>query len=57
MAIHLAKKVEKLFLFIKKIKIAAKYLDFLNSFLEKKTLILLELIKFNWHAIKLLNSK
>ena len=34
-------------------QILAKYLDFLDIFLEKKALILLEITKINQHAIEL----
>lgn len=34
-----------------------EYSDFLDIFLEKKTLMLLKLIKFNQYAIKLQNDK
>ena len=40
-------------LIAKKIKILAKYSDFLDVFLNKKTLILLEATKMNQHAIEL----
>lgn len=39
------------------IKISIKYSDFLNIFLEKKALVLLEQTEHNEHAIKLKNSK
>lgn len=44
-------------LLIKKIKIQAEYSDFLNGFLEKKTLMLLELTKLNQYTIKLQDDK
>lgn len=44
-------------LFARKIKISTEYSDFLNIFLEKKTLVLSKLTKFNQHAIKLQNGK
>lgn len=54
--IHLVKKAQIVLLLAKKIKISIKYLDFSNIFLEKNALILLELVKFNQHIIKLLNN-
>lgn len=51
--IYLAKKAQIAFLIAEKLKILAKYLIFLDIFLEKKTLVLLELIKLNQHSIKL----
>lgn len=51
--IYLAKKVQIALLLIEKVKILIKYLDFLDVFLEKKTLMLLELIELNQHVIKL----
>lgn len=53
MLIHFAKKAQIILLITKKVKILAKYPDFSNIFLEKKALILLELIKFNKYTIKL----
>lgn len=55
--IHLNKKAQIASLLIKKVKIANKYLDFTNLFLEKKALVLSEYIKLNEHAIDLKNSK
>lgn len=51
--IYIAKIAYIALLFIKKVKILIKYLEFLDIFLEKKTLILLELIKLNEYIIKL----
>ena len=45
--IHLAKKAQIALLVIKKMQIQSKYLGFLNIFLEKKALILLEANNFN----------
>ena len=47
MSIHPAHKVRISLLVAKKVKIAHKYLDFLNIFLKEKTLILLKAIKLN----------
>lgn len=51
--INLAKNSQIALLITKKIKIPAEYLDFSDVFLEKKTLVLSELIKLSQHAIKL----
>lgn len=40
-------------LIAKKVKILAKYLDFLDIFLEKNALVLSEIINLNQHAIEL----
>ena len=53
MPIHLAYKVWIALLIIEKIQILFKYFDFLDVFLEKKALILLEVIKTIQHVIKL----
>lgn len=45
--IHLAKEAQITSLLAKKVKTLTKYLDFLDIFLEKKVLILLELTKLN----------
>lgn len=45
--IHPAREAQIAFLIAKKMKILAEYSDFLDVFLEKKTLILSELIKLN----------
>ena len=52
-AIYLAKKAQIASLVTKKMQIEAKYLDFLNIFLKKKTLVLLATIKLNQYIIKL----
>ena len=51
--IHLAQEAYIALLIIKKVQILFKYLDFLDIFLEEKTLILLETIDLNQHTIKL----
>ena len=53
MVIHPARKAQIILLVAKKVKIPTKYLDFLDVFLEKKVLILLEATKLNQYAIKL----
>ena len=53
MAIYLARKAQIALLIAKKGKIATKYSDFSDIFLEKKALILPEATKLNQHAIKL----
>lgn len=55
--IYPAKKAQTTYLITEKIKISTKYSDFLDVFLEKKTLMLLKLIKLNQHAIKLRDNK
>lgn len=45
--IHPAHKAQIVFLIPEEIKILAKYLDFLDIFLEEKALILLKIIKLN----------
>lgn len=57
MLIYLIKKAKIALLFTKKVKILARYLDFLDIFWEKKALGLRKLTKFNQHIIKLQNSK
>lgn len=52
-AIYLAKKTQINLLITKKIIILEEYFDFLNIFLEKKTLVLLEITNFNQYTIKL----
>ena len=52
MSIYLTKKAQIALLITKKVKILVKYSDFLNIFLEEKTLILPEIINLNQHAIK-----
>ena len=44
-------------LLAKKVKIPTKYSNFSDVFSEKKTLVLLRLIKLNQHAIKLQDSQ
>lgn len=51
--IYSARKAEIALLLTKKAKILAKYSDFLNIFIEEKTLILLEIINLNQYIIKL----
>lgn len=53
MSIHSAKEVQIALLIAKEVKIPNKYSDFLDIFLEKKALVLLEMTKFNQHVIKL----
>ena len=53
MLIYLAKKAQIALLVVKKVQIPIKYSDFLNIFLKKKALILLETTKFNQHFTKL----
>lgn len=53
MLIHPAKKTQIASLITKKVKISAKYSDFNNVFLKKKTLVLPKIIKLNQHAIEL----
>lgn len=57
MLIYLVKKVQIYLLIIEKVIIPKKYSDFFNVFLEKKTLVLLEITKLNQYAIKLQNNK
>ena len=52
MLIHLIKKTQTTLLITEKIQISAKYLDFSDIFLEKKTLILIKATELNKHAIK-----
>ena len=51
--INLTRKAQIALLIAKKMKIPTNYLDFLDVFLEKKALVLLEIIELNQHAIKL----
>lgn len=44
-------------LFIEKVKISIKYLDFLDIFYSKKALMLLELTKFNYYTIQIYDNK
>ena len=44
-------------LLAKKVKILIKYSDFLEIFLEKKSLVLSKIIKLNQYAIKLQKSQ
>ena len=53
MPIHLAQKTQIALLVAKKVKILIKYSNFLNVFLEEKTLILPKTTKINQYAIKL----
>ena len=55
--IHPNKKAQIAFLFIEKVKIPNKYLDFANIFSKKKVLMLPERIKLNEYAINLKNGK
>ena len=57
LGIHLDKAAQIASLFIEKVKILDKYSDFANVFLEEKTLVLPEYIKFNEHAINLEDGK
>lgn len=54
--IHPAGKAQIVLLLAKKIKILAKYSDFSNTFLERRALVLQEIIELNQHIIKLQNS-
>lgn len=51
--IDLAKKALITFLFIKKIKISNKYLNYANVFLEKRVAVLPEIIDLNQYTIEL----
>lgn len=51
--IYLDRKAQIALLFVKKVKILAKYLYLFDVFLEKKFLVLPKLIKLNKHVIKL----
>lgn len=51
--IYLTKIIYIILLFIKKIKILVRYLDFSNVFSKKNALILLKIIKLNQYFIKL----
>ena len=53
MIIYLAKKVQITSFVTKKVKILAKYSDLSDVFLEKKVLVLLEIIDLNKYAIKI----
>ena len=50
--IHLARKTQIALLAIEKMQILSEYLDFLDVFLERKALILLEATNLNQHAIE-----
>lgn len=50
--IYSAKKTQIVLPLAEKVKNLAKYSDFLNIFLKKKLLVLLEIIKLNQHAMK-----
>lgn len=47
MIIHLARKTQIVLLFVKKVKIWAKYANILDIFLKKKASILLKIINLN----------
>lgn len=47
MSIHLTKKTQLIMLIAKKIKISVKYLDFSDFFLEKRVLVIPEIIELN----------
>ena len=47
MPIYLAQEAQIALLLTKKVKFLTKYLDFLDIFLKKKTLVLLKIIKLN----------
>ena len=51
--IHLVGEAQIALLIVKEVKILAKYLGFLNIFLEEKALVLPEITKLNQHTIKL----
>ena len=51
--IHLARKIQIALLFVKKVTILTKYLDFANIFLKKLAEVPLEKTEANKHAIKL----
>ena len=51
------RKAQTASLLTQEIKISDEYLDFANTFLEEKALVLLERIKFNEHIINLENGK
>ena len=51
--IYLTKKALIAILITKKVQILNKYLDFLDIFLNKKTLALLKITNLNQHVIKL----
>lgn len=57
MAIRVAKKAQIALLFTEKVKITAKYSDFLDIFSNKKALMLPNLTKINQHAIELQEGK
>ena len=52
MPIHLVQKAQIALLIAKEVKILIKYLDFLNVFLKKKALVLLETAESNQYVIK-----
>lgn len=53
MIIYLVKKAKTTLLFIKKVKILTKYLDFVNIFSKKKVLLLSKIAKLNQYIIEL----
>ena len=57
MAIHPARKAQIASLVAEKVQIPSEYSDFSNVFLEKKALILLEVIELNQYAIELQESQ
>lgn len=57
LSVHLDKTAKITFLFTKKVKISNKDADFIDYFLEKKTLILLKQTNFNEYIIKLERDK
>lgn len=50
--IYIAKEIQIILLFAKKVKILAKYSNFSNIFSKKKALILLEIINLNQYIRK-----
>ena len=57
MTIQPARKVQIVLLLVKKVTVAAKYLDFADIFSEELANVLLERIKANKYTIKLEQSK
>lgn len=57
MLIHLVQEIEIFLLSNKIVTIPNKYLDFTNSFLDKKSLVLLKIRNLNKHVIKLLKDQ
>lgn len=57
MIIYLAKKAQLFLLFIQKVTIPAKYLDFVNNFLKKSMKMFFEYIGANKHFIDLRKDK